>query len=255
MKKIFLILITSFLVLPQGSFAQTKTPTKTAIPSNDEIKKINEKVDQLKDKVASRVAQLKLVEKRGTLGIVESVSDTQITINDLNDKIRIIEVDEFTKFSSGSNNSYGISDIKKGAKISALGLYNKESEKLLARFVNEVSIPLFLEGVISRKDENGFTITLSTEDGTNYKVDIERITKTFAYSDGELQTSGFKKIKTLENALVLGFPDPKEKDRLTASRIITFPDLPKNPKVQIIEEVSSPTGQSPRDGAKNSNKQ
>lgn len=241
MKKIFLILFTFSLILPQGSFAQTKTPTRATIPTNDEIKKINEKVDELKDKVASRVAQLKLVEKRGTMGTVDSVSDTQIRINDLNNKTRIIEVDEFTKFSSSDNSSYGISDIKKGARISALGLYNKESEKLLARFVNEATIPLFLNGVISKKDEDAFIITLSTEDGTTYTVDIEKVTKTFAYSDGKLQASGFTKIKTSENALILGFPDLKEKDRLTASRIITFPDIPKNPRIQFIEEVSSPT--------------
>ncbi len=243
MKKLIFLLTFFCLILPLSSFAQTTTPSKTEVPTSDDQKKINTKIDELKDRVASRVAQLKLVEKRGTIGTVESVSDTQITVNDLNNKPRIIDVDEFTKFSSPDIDSFGISDIKRGSKISAIGLYNKESQRLLARFVNEVTIPLFLYGVISQKDEEGFTIILSTEDGTNYTVDIEKITKTFAYEDADLSASGFTKIKNLENALIVGYSDPKEKDRITAARIIIFPDLPKNPKVLIPEDLvsASPT--------------
>ena len=242
MKKIlFSLIIVSGVFFPSYTFAQTKTPTRTLIPTNEEIAKINDRVGQLKDKVASRVAQLKLVEKRGIMGIVENVSDTQITVNDLNNKTRLIDVDEFTKFSSSDKDSFGISDIKKGSKISAVGLYNKESQRLLARFVNEITIPLFLNGVISGKDDDNFTITLSTEDGTNYIVDVEKITKTSAYQEGKLEILGFTNIKMLENAIVLGFADPKEKDRLTASQIITFPNLPKNPNIPIIEVSPSKT--------------
>ena len=143
LKFLIITLIFFALTVPQAH-GQTKAPTKNAIPTKDEIEKISDKVDALKDKVASRVAQLNLVERRGIIGIVEDVSDTQITIIDLNDKTRIIDVDELTKFSSEDDNSFGISDIKKGSKISALGLYNKESRRLLARFVNEKNIPLFI---------------------------------------------------------------------------------------------------------------
>ena len=235
MKRPLTILFILLVLFPGISFAQTKTPAR-ALPTSEEIQKIKGRVDELKDKVASRVAQLKLVERRGIVGVVEGVSDTQITITDLNDKTRIIDVDELTKFSSVDDNSYGISDIKKGSMLSTLGLYNKESQRLLARFVNEINIPLFLVGVISEKDDKGFTVTLSTEDGTNYIVDIERVTKSFAYDEGKLSVSGFSKIEIKENAIVLGYEDTKEKNRLTASRIITFPDLPNNPKIPIIEE-------------------
>ncbi len=242
MERVLAILLISAFFFPSISFAQTKTPTR-AIPTSEEIQKINDKVDELKDKVASRVAQLRLVERRGIVGMVESVSDTQITVTDLNGKTRIIDVDELTKFSSEDDNSFGISDIKKGGVLSTLGLYNKESRRLLARFVNEIEIPLFLVGVISEKDGKSFTVTLSTEDGTNYIVDIERVTKTFVYDEGELTASGFSKIERRENAIILGFEDAKEKNRLTASRIITFPNIPNNPKIPIIEEdtKSSPT--------------
>lgn len=241
--KILLVIIIFILLGTSNAFAQSKTLSKNAIPTKEEIEKITNKVDALKDKVASRVAQLNLVEKRGIIGIVEDTTDTQITITDLNNKTRIIDVDELTKFSSDEDNSFGISDIKKGAKISAIGLYNKESHRLLARFVNDINIPLFLNGVVSEINDEEFTLNLITEEGTNYTIDVERITKTFIYNDGELVSSGFSKIKKADNAIVIGFTDPKKENRLTGSKIITFPDLPSNPNIPIIDEEtkSSPT--------------
>lgn len=243
MKKILFLLIIFLLLGTPNAYGQTKTPTKNSIPTKEEIEKITSKVDALKDKVASRVAQLNLVGRRGIIGVVEDTTDTQITITDLNNKTRIIDLDELTKFSSEEDDSFGISDIKKGSKISAIGLYNKESHRLLARFVNEISIPLFLNGVVTKVDEEEFTINLTTEDGANYTVDVERITKTFIYDEGELESSGFSKIKKTENAIVIGFTDPKKKNRLTGSRIITFPNLPSNPNIPLIENEteSSPT--------------
>ncbi len=235
MKKILIFLFLFLITGTTNIYAQTK------VPSSSDLEKITNRVDQLKNKVASRVAELKLVERRGIVGIVEDVSENQITVNDLNNKRRIIEVDELTKFSSEDNDTYGISDIKKGSKISALGLYNKESQKLLARFVNEISIPLFLHGVITEKDDEEFTLKLLTEEGKNYTVDVERITKSYSYNDGELDTSGFSKIETMKNIILIGFPDPKKNDRLTASRLIIFPDVPKNPNIPVIENDTRST--------------
>lgn len=232
MKKILFILIIIALIAPGATLAQTPNP--------EDESEVDVKVDQIKDKVASRVAELNLVEKRGMVGVVESVNDNEIRIIDLNDKTRIINVDELTKFSSDEG-SFDITDIEKGTKISAIGLYNKDSEKLLARFVNEISIPLFLNGVISDKDDKNFTITLSTEGEKDFIVDVENITKSFTFTDGQLETVGFTKIPVMKNALVIGYTDPKNSERITANRVIIFPDVPKNPRVEVDEESTTPS--------------
>jgi len=239
MRKTILILI-FFIIFPSFSFAQVKTPIQK-IPTSAEAQKISDKVDELKEKVASRVAQLNLVERRGIVGQVDSATDNQITITDHNNLTRIIDVDELTKFSSEENSSFGISDIKKGMTLSALGLYNKESRRLLARFVNEIEIPTFLVGIISEKDDEDFTVTLLTEGQTSFIIDVERVTKTYLYDEGQLVSSGFTKIETRKNAAVLGFADAKEKNRISATRVIIFPDLPANPKIPIVDEKTKST--------------
>ena len=48
----------------------------------------------------------------------------------------------------------------------------------------------------------------------------------------------------MQNGIVIGFLDPKENNRLTASRIITFPDLPANPNIPVAidnDTKSTPT--------------
>src|SRR3989344_3522321 len=106
MKKIliFIYVFLLFQIFINVSLAQiaTKTPTPTLIDLSDQI-------DDLKSKIASKVAQLNLVEKRGIYGIVADASDTQITLKTVNGNTRFIDVDELTKFSSDSNDSFGIS--------------------------------------------------------------------------------------------------------------------------------------------------
>lgn len=226
-----LLLITSVHAVP--------TPT----PAEKEV------ISDLKDRIASRVAQLKLVERRGIIGTVTEASDTQLTITDVKDNMRFIDVDELTKFASPSaKGSFGISDITKGSKIGALGLYNKQSRRILARFVDVVVQPKVIHGAIASIDGENFTIKVVSQKGDTTTVDIENITKTLSYTKATgLIRSGFSKIQQGQRIIVIGFPAVKEKARVIASRIIIFPDTPKSPKIVIPdttveEEILPSTG-------------
>ncbi len=246
MKKTTLsILLIVSLTTPAVSFAQSPTPEeKVSTPAN----KFDSKIDIIKNKVASKVAELNLVEKRGFIGTIESTGKNTITLTDLNGKTRIVDVDELTKFNSEISEDFNISSIKKGSKIGVAGLYNKESRRLLARFVNEISIPLFIQGVLSEKDAKNFTVKITTEENKTYLVDIENITKSFEFNDGDLNSAGFSDIEDMQNALIIGFPDKNEDGRMTASKIVVFPDLPRNPRIKVTateepKEVSASPAQ------------
>lgn len=228
MKKLLLLLIITALIIPSSVIGQ-ESDTKTA----------EEKIDEIKDKVTSRVEELDLVEKRGIVGVVESVDDDQIKLNDLNDKTRIIEVDEITKYSSADTFGFDIDSIEEGTKLSVIGLYNKDSEKLLARFVNEISIPMFVSGVISEINEDDFTVSISTEAEEEYLIDVENITRTFSFLDGDLESSGYSELELLQNAVIIGFADVGEADRISATRIIVFPNIPNNPNINV--DIPEPT--------------
>jgi hypothetical protein len=227
----FLLFITCYLLFV-GPVHATTTPTP-----EDKTAEIR---DQLITNIASRVAQLKLVEKRGIIGKVTNVTNTQITVNDSQSNTRFIDVDELTKFSSpNAKGTFGISDITKDVTVGILGLYNKESRRILARFVNVITTPTIIHGGVSAKDNENFSLNIAAEEGKQMAVDVENLTRTYSYSqNGGLVRSGFSKIKENFNIIAVGVLNKKDESRLTATRIIFFPEIPSSPKVNsALEKV------------------
>ena len=232
MKKVFLFLFIiyhlSFIISP----AKAATPTPTPTDKTQEIR------DQLITNIASRVAALKLVEKRGIIGKVTDITNTQIVVTDLQNNTRFVDVDELTKFSNPSfKGTYGISDIAKDTTIGVLGLYNKESRRILARFINEMTTPFIIHGGVAAIDSENFSLSITTEEGKQMTVDIENITRTFSYTQEEgYIRSGFSKIKENYNIIVSGALDVKDASRMTATRVIFFSEIPASPKVNSVLE-------------------
>lgn len=223
---IFLIFITVFNVSQKNADALTTlTPTNT---------NIQQQVDDLKNKIASKVAELKLVEKRGIIATVTDTSDTQITLTDLKGNTRFVDVDELTKFFSSSFKSFGISDIKKGMTLGVLGLYNKQSRRILAREVNEMPTPFkVIFGGIGAIDGKNFEITVVKENGQKNVVGIENLTKSYAYSLDTLNKSGFSKLQKSQAILVIGFFDKQDQSKMLAGRLIVFTDIDISSKINL----------------------
>lgn len=229
---LFIFLYSLLIVVP--TYAAT-VPTPQAEDKTTEIR------DQLITNIASRVAQLKLVEKRGIIGKVSDATNTQITITDLQNNIRFIDVDELTKFSNSAvKTAFGISDITKDMTIGVLGLYNKESRRILARFVEVVTVPVIAHGGVIAKDIRNYTLSVVTEEGKNITVDVENLTRTNSYTqkDGLLK-SGFSKIEENFNIIAIGVLNKNSEKTLTATKIIFFPEIPSSPKVNSAVEQKS----------------
>lgn len=221
-------------------FAATPTPR----PSQNQISSDSaelEKIQKIKDIVAKKVTELNLVEKRGIIGSLKEVSGMQLTITDIKGNIRHFEVDELTKFSFSTKTTVGISDLEKGSMYSFVGLYNKETQKLLVRDVDSVdTIPVYFEGAISDVDSDNYQLSVVNERGEKKKVDIQNSTKTsLASTDGNLTKSGFSKLEVNERVLAIGFWDKKDKDLLSTLRIIHFKSVPPSKEMQSHINVAS----------------
>lgn len=210
----------------------TPSPSPTSTVGN-----LENQINNLKDRIASRVAQLNLVEKRGVLGTVTDVSETQITLTDIKGNTQFVDVDELTKFSSPhAKSSFGISDIQKGSTLGVIGLYNKDSQRLLGRWVDVQENPVYLSGAILSLDKKDYNFTLATADGKNITIEVETFTKTNAYTkDDGLSKAGFSKLQEGQRVIAAGFPDKSQKDAIMASRVIIFPNLPPDPRIQLVK--------------------
>lgn len=246
MKKLFITLLTAtFFASTFGisSAAITPTPKTSPTPASQSITQIEQQINNLKDRIASRVAQLKLVEKRGIIGTVTDVSETQITVKDIQGNLHFIDVDELTKFSSPSvKSNFGISDIAKNNILGILGLYNKESRRILARFVDVTVVPQNINGAIAAMDKVNYTVTIVQNDGTQIVVEIEDVTKITSFDKtAGLLRSGFSKMIVGQRVHVIGYPDKQNTKQLIASRLIILPTTPVNPAIADILPKATPT--------------
>lgn len=246
MKKIFIIIFTFIFlgIFLASSSAASPTPTKkltpTITPKDAEVSQDQDRIEKIKDLVASKVAELKLVEKRAILGTVKSTTNTQIALEDHRKQQRIIDIDELTKFqTSGKDKSFGISDIRNGDTLGVIGLYNRDTKRLLARFVSEVSsVPENIEGAVIAEDAGKFNLTIVTSEGREQIIDVQTSTRTSSYNKGDTNKSGFSKVEIGQRVIVVGFKDPKEKDRINASRIIHFLSIPISSQMKKFSEAS-----------------
>lgn len=235
MQKVLLIfsvftLVTTFSTSP--ALAQSNTtpaPTKTDAVAG----KLDDQINQLKEKIASRVSELNLVEKRGTIGTVTEVKGNQITLTDTAGNTRFIDVDEITKFSSpGTTGTFGLSDITNGTKISILGIYNKQSKRMLARFIKTYTPPTIYSGAITAIDARNFQITVTTPEQKSVKVDIDTATKLSSYTQADgMARYGFSRLAVGDRVTFAGAPDKTDTALIAADRLVDFIDLPKDPRV------------------------
>lgn len=227
--KIFSVLLISCLL-----FFVSVLSVHATSPSPEDSQKL---LEQLRDNVASTVAKLKLVERRGIIGKVNDLSDTQITLTDIKGDTRFVDVDELTKFSSLSGSgSFGISDIKKGSTLGVLGLYNKQSRRILARSISEISLSKMINGNVATIDSDNFVFHIATGKNEQFEVSVETTTRTLSYDSQsqELVRSGFSKLKENEKVFVKGTEDEKDKKKISSDTIIIFPDIVKPSPVQIL---------------------
>jgi len=238
MKKIIFTLIL-LLILPNTVIAQETTPTTAPsgnqIPEND---KEIEQVQRIKDIVASKVAELNLVEKKGIIGTVKESSNTKLTVEDTNGENIDIDVDELTKFDF-EDDDFGISDLESDVVYSFVGLYNRDTDRLLARFISQPdSIPVHLDGAISDINEDDFQIEVISLDGKKTLVDIEKSTNTMIVNDGgELEESGFSELSNNQRVIVIGFET--DDNTISATRVIHFVNIP--PSAELLSKLEDET--------------
>lgn len=224
----------------EAAVPSEKPVVSTASAQKEVGEKLNQQINQLKERIASRVAELNLVEKRGFIGTVTEASDTQVKLTDMNGKTRFVDVDEITKFTSPDNKNFGISDLEKNTKVSVVGLYNKQSQRILARFIDEVSMPTFLSGTIKEIDKKNFVVTIATKDSKELKIDIEKNTKINSYTkETDIERSGFSKLAAGDRVFATGFESKNDKDLFTGTLILQLADAPQDPKIKAEQPTTS----------------
>jgi len=243
MKK--LILIAILFLFPVGVLAVEASPTATVTPVK------NKQVEDLKERLATKVAQLRQTERRAIYGTVKATTISTLTIETTSKDVKIELTDDIKVFQmlKGKRTELKTDDVAKGDVVSVFGDWDTAVEVLKAKVIfihsqNEEIKRVF--GTITESKKSDYTITMESKDGKTYVIDFETATKTSVWSKNKgIEKGGFSKLIAADTIVVVGTPVAKKENRISALRILTLGNLTgEKPTATPTPEEKEATGSS-----------
>lgn len=253
---LFIIIITALTFLSSlGNPVSAVSPSPSPKTSNPSVTTIIDKLKQievLKEKIATKVAELRQNEKSGVWGTVQSVKDTTITLSSETSQKEISYSEDtiFFKMKDGQKgeplDAKKAMKLKNGDQIAVLGYFDSSHSNFSAKYIyiEGKPVPLRLLGKIADIDKTNYTVTVNTL-SDNTLVDIETYTKIYTYNKNTgLAKAGFSRLKQGDTVHIFATAGDQEEGRVSADKLISL-TFGINPTVSptVTVKTSSPSPQ------------
>jgi len=217
------ILVITFFIIFLGflinliAFGEEKTATSSS----------EKEVEILKEKIASKVAQLRQENNQAVSGKITNLSENQIEIKDKDDKKILIKLDStLTKYYRIKNNQkkeINFSDLEKNNYIVVSGVTTDKGINANLIFVDEKYLVEF--GRVIEINKENYWLKINTITNENIIVDIETYTKQLMLNikDLQLEKTGFSKIKEGDMINFVAKDEKNESNHFSAQKIIVIP--------------------------------
>lgn len=220
---ICILLVILALIGKLSVWAQTNE-TSSQDSSNSAIEKLK-KIEILKEKIATKVAQLREDEQGGFLGTVKTIDKSKLLLQ-TKDGEKTVSFSDDTSFyafaSDHTKSESSINKLKPGDSLTALGYFDADRTILSAKYVFVSTPSARIIGKIGDIDKSNFSITVIENQG-NSIIDIEKNSKLFVYTPGKgFIKSGFSKLKPADVIHMSAKANPTEKDRYSALQLYSL---------------------------------
>jgi hypothetical protein len=223
-------LITAFLLLATISMAQEKQATKSASPSAKTASASaavdEEKVKALKDKLATKVAELRQNQKRGFFGEVAAVAKSSFTLVTDKGEVRVHFTEDTLFFKLGKDKTAAkVEDVKNGLSASVLGLYDEENKQENAKVVLLQTGTKFFVGEITDINKVAGSITLKNKKAETQIFDYEKTTTADEVTtlSKKMTKSGLSRLAIGDRLLIWGTPSEDDSKKTSIVRLLRIP--------------------------------
>lgn len=232
MKKTIILFIFATILLPITGIAKGQIPAtvstdeaQVSSPSSIDEKEIN----TLKEKIATKVAELREKNNKAVGGTVTAVSIGVLRIKESDENNYEIKIDDaLTKTYQIVNNQkkeIKIQDIKKGDYIIVTGDLNEKT--ITANFIYVDELYIVNSGSVSEVNKEDYYIKVLTADKETFTLDIETFTKQQMLNIKTLKPEnvGFSKVKEGDTLhfVVKKTGNEREVNRFAAQKIFIIP--------------------------------
>ena len=189
----------------------------------------NSDIEQFKDKLASKVAELQKKDEKAISGFITEIKEKEIRFKTKENEIYTGELDDvLTKFyslKSGIKKEITIEDLSKDDNIIVTGPIN--GKIITANNIYLDTSYLSDSGVVSEVNQSEFYIKVSLLKNETVTLDIETLTKKLAVNlkSFNLEPIGFSKIKSGDTVHFIyeNTNSSKTEKRYSAEKIIVIP--------------------------------
>ncbi|MBI4009406.1 hypothetical protein HY357_04170 [Candidatus Roizmanbacteria bacterium] len=228
-KGLFIIAVLTSVIPLYKVSAQTKIASPSQVLVLPTKSAEDNEIQSLKEKIATKVAELRQKNSKAVSGHVEEKTDKKIKIRSYNDQLYEISVDsDLTKYYQivgTTRKEIKLSDIKKGSYIIVTGVMNNNKIEANAIYLDEFF--LIVSGKVSEVNKQEFFIRAVTSDKENYTLDVETFTKQQMINVKTLvlEKVGFSKIKEGDTIhfVIKKSGTEKESNRFAAQKILIIP--------------------------------
>lgn len=237
----FIAFATVALLLPSIAYAVESSPSAT--PTGVTSKK----VEDLKDRLATKVAELRQTQRKVMTGVVKSISITTLVVetptNDI--KMELPDTLKVIQYLKGKRTELTIDDLEPKDPVVVFGEFDTTLSVMTpAVILIQGQLPVNIHGTVTEVDKKGFTISVKTKENLTYIVDYEKTTKLSDWNtmNEAFTTTTFSKIQIGDIVHAVGLPDAKEDHRISAQRILDLRPLSSAPSpTPTIAPTEKPT--------------
>jgi hypothetical protein len=222
MKKLILTIATLFI----AGQAVAATPTATGSAGTPAP---TSQLENLKERLATKVAELRQSQKKAIYGKIKATSVSTITVETKTSDVKIELTDGITVFQEikGKRTELTTEDLAKDDNVVVFGDYDTGLDLLKAKVIVIQAAPLVrISGVVSEIDKKEFTVAIVTKEDVTYIVDIEKTTAMFEFDKTQgVVKGGFSRLQNGVTAHIVGTAVPKEENRISAGRFLDMGNL------------------------------
>lgn len=213
---------------------QAQSPTTDPTPTQSDKTK---QIEELKERLATKVAELRQSQRMAAYGKVKSVSISTFIVETKTKDLKIELTDDIQIFQiiKGKRTTLTTENLAKDDVVTVFGEYDNTLELLKAKIVFiQGADPIRMNGTITDVDKENYAITIETPDKKSFTIDFEKTTKMFLWNGTTLVKGGFSNASIGSIIHVTGSEVPKKANRISATRITTLPQ-------DTASAVSTPT--------------
>ncbi len=210
--KYFIITFIVLLLVASGSTSKLYAATSATPSPTAAI--LQKKIDDIKERLATKAAELTHFELRVSEGTIKTVSVASITVETSTKELKLELPDEVkvVQYLKGKRTMLTTEDLSKNDYVVIFGEYDTTLDVLKPSVVFiQGSRPVRITGEITNVNAKTYTLTVQALDGTEYTLDYETSTKTSQWTQNgkELTKIGFSKLIKGSVITATGFSDAR----------------------------------------------